>query len=154
MNECYFCGCLKDVDLCNEGNCQQHGRYQILEKANRGGEKNYKNLICLGNTPNSHLKELLFICLITASTLTTTDILNVSDKTCTKFYLITNVIQPYIRGNSAKTALEAVVVKLRHQGNCLERLFLVAGLHPQRGQFSSPRFSFLLRPYVRSVLTP
>lgn len=48
------------------------------------------------------------------------EILNVSDKTYIKFYLITNVIQPHAGENPAKTALKAVVVKLQQQGDHLE----------------------------------
>lgn len=51
------------------------------------------------------------------------EILNVSDKTCIKFYLITNAIQPRAGGNPAKTALKAVVAKLQQQGNHPESLF-------------------------------
>lgn len=51
------------------------------------------------------------------------EILNVSDKTCIKFYLITNAVQPHAGGNPAKTALKAVVAKLQQQGNHPESLF-------------------------------
>lgn len=65
------------------------------EKANKGG-KNDKNFICLGITHYSHLHKLLFICLITTSTIIITDILNVPDKTGIKFYLLSGVMHPYI----------------------------------------------------------